>query len=99
MSAQSIQAIIGMALTDTTFREALLNGSRRRVIQSFPLSGEEVEAIMAIRSDSLEQFAGELHKFLLRSDAVHELAPLPCMHVRLVQNLKHTPIPQGTLAK
>ncbi len=99
MSAQSIQAIIGLALTDTKFREGLLNGSRRRMLQAFPLSGEEIEAIMAIRSESLEQFAGELHKFLLRSEAVHELDPLPFMHVKLVQNLNRTPIPPGTPAE
>ncbi len=99
MSAQSIQAIIGAALTDATFRAALLNGSRRRVLQSFQLNRDEFEAIMAIRSDSLEGFAHELHEFLVRSEAIHEIDPLPLMHVRLVQNLARPSIVQGTPAE
>ncbi len=94
MSAQTIQAIIGAALTDSTFRTALLNGSRRRVLQSFQLNRDEFEAIMAIRSDSLEGFAHELHEFLVKSEAIHEVDPLPSLHVRLVQNLARPPISQ-----
>ncbi len=61
-AAPSLQVLIGTALTDTGFRKALLNGSRRRILQTFPLTGDEIESIMAIRADSLEQFAGELHQ-------------------------------------
>jgi hypothetical protein len=65
-------------LTDTSFRKALLNGSRRRILQSFPLSGEEIEEIMSIRGDSLEQFAGELHqRFFHEGDEPEMLPHLP----------------------
>jgi hypothetical protein len=77
MPAQSLQAIIGTALTDQDFRKALLNGSRRRVLQSFALTGDEVETIMSIRADSLEQFAGEVHRRLVIGGDDADLEPLP----------------------
>ncbi len=77
MPNRSFQAIVGTALTDTTFRKDLLNGSRRRVLQSFDLTHEEIEAIMAIRASSLDEFASALHSLLLQSEGDWELAPLP----------------------
>jgi hypothetical protein len=79
MPARSFQAVVGTALTDNTFRKDLLNGSRRRVLQSFDLTGEEVEAIMGIRADSLDEFAGALHTLLLQSQGQRELTPLPIL--------------------
>lgn len=76
MHAQSFQAVVGTALTDTTFRKDLLNGSRRRVLQSFDLSGDEVEAIMAIRANSLDEFAGAMHSLLMQSQGQREHTPL-----------------------
>jgi hypothetical protein len=72
-----MQAIIGNALTDTDFRAALLNGSRQRVLQAFDLTNDETAAIMAIRADSLEQFAGELHHWLVQAQGQYETRPLP----------------------
>lgn len=75
MLAPVLQTLIGTALTDTDFRLALLNGSRRRILQTYPLTSQEIEIIMGIRADSLEQFANELHEQLI-TDA-DELEPLP----------------------
>jgi hypothetical protein len=83
MSHRSVQALIGTAVTDNTFRKALLNGSRRRVLQSFPLTGDEIESIMAIRAETLEQFAGELHRRLVARNDDFELDPLPRARVWL----------------
>lgn len=74
MSAVSLQALIGTALTDSTFRGALLNGSRRKILDTFPLSHDEIERIMTIKADSLEQFAFALHEQFLASP--DELEPL-----------------------
>ena len=75
MPVQSIQKIIGNALIDPTFCKGLLNGSRRRLLSTFELSGEEFEALAAIRADSLEQFAGQAHEFLLKTEALQEFRP------------------------
>jgi hypothetical protein len=67
MPHESLQAVIGTAVIDTEFRKALLNGSRQRVIQHFNLSREEFDAVMRVRADSLEQFAGQLDQWILRA--------------------------------
>ncbi len=68
MAYESLQAVVGTAVIDTAFRNALLNGSRSRVISGFNLSREEVDAVMGIRADSLEQFAGQLHQWISRAE-------------------------------
>lgn len=69
MSTSSFQILIGTALTDTSFRHGLLNGSRRRLLQSFAFTSDEIETMMGIQADSLEQFARELHqRFLAKQD-------------------------------
>ena len=64
MLHESLQAVIGTAVIDTEFRKALLNGSRQRIIQRFNLSREELDAVMRVRADSLEQFAGQLDQWI-----------------------------------
>jgi hypothetical protein len=64
MAYESLQAVIGTAVIDSTFRQDLLNGSRHRVIANFDLTREEVDAVMGIRADSLEQFAGQLDRWI-----------------------------------
>jgi hypothetical protein len=67
MLHESLQAVIGTAVIDKEFRKALLNGSRQRVIQPFNLSREEFDAIMHVRANSLEQFAGQLDQWISRA--------------------------------
>ncbi len=76
MAYESLQAVIGTAVVDSLFRKALLNGSRRRVIQAFNLTNEETIAVMAIRADSLEQFAGQLDQWISTSQGRRELPQL-----------------------
>jgi hypothetical protein len=81
MLHESLQAVIGTAVIDTEFRKALLNGSRQRVIQRFNLSREEFDAVMGVRANSLEQFAGQLDQWILRAQGKMEpptLVALPC---------------------
>ena len=76
MAYESLQAVVGTAVIDSFFLKALLNGSRRRVIQSFNLTNEETSAVMAIRADSLEQFAGQLDQWIATSQGRRELPQL-----------------------
>lgn len=72
MAYESLQAVIGTAVIDPDFRKALLNGSRQRVIQPFNLSRAEVDAVMGIRADTLEQFAGQLDRWILKTQGKSE---------------------------
>lgn len=81
MRHESLQAVIGTAVIDTEFRKALLNGSRQRVIQRFDLSREEFDAVMRVRADSLEQFAGQLDQWIRRAQGTMEPPTLRSMPV------------------
>jgi len=78
MAYESLQAVVGTAVIDSGFRKALLNGSRRRVISAFNLTHEEVDAVMGIRADSLEQFAGQLDQWICRAQGRAE-SPIPTL--------------------
>jgi hypothetical protein len=70
MQHEVLQAVIGTAVIDPRFRKALLNGSRRRILAPFELSREEFDAVMAVRADSLEQFASQLDDWLCKTQNV-----------------------------
>ncbi len=73
MAFESLQAVVGTAVIDSEFRQALLNGSRRRVVTEFGLTTEEMNAIMSIRAATLEQFAGQLDQWIMRK--LHRVEP------------------------
>lgn len=77
MSSPYIQLLIGTALTDSTYCKALLNGSRRSLLQKLPFTNDEIETIMAIRADTLEQFASALHTSFIAPTQEPEAEPLP----------------------
>jgi hypothetical protein len=60
MLTNKIDELIWMALTDSSFRERLLNGHRREVLDTLSLTEAERQAIMAVKADTLEAFAGAL---------------------------------------
>ncbi len=73
MPYESLQIVIGTAVIDPSFRKALLNGSRGSAIQNFGLTQEEIDALMAIRADTLEQFAGQLDRWI--SEKQNQIEP------------------------
>jgi hypothetical protein len=60
MAYAELEEVVGHAIIDRDFRADLLNGSRARVLSRFNLSPEEKQALMSIRAESLESFAGQL---------------------------------------
>lgn len=65
MAYESLQALIGAAVTDSEFRKTLLNGSRSHAVKNLDLTHEEMDAVMAIRAETLEQFAGQLDQWIM----------------------------------
>ena len=55
-----IDELIWMALTDSVFRERLLNGHRREIVAGLSLSDAEREAVLAVKATTLEGFAAAL---------------------------------------
>ncbi|MBS1252252.1 MAG: hypothetical protein MAG451_01290 [Anaerolineales bacterium] len=65
MSQSKLQAVIGAAIVDPTFRDALLE-SPRDVLDDFALTSVEREAILNIRADSLSEFATKLQAWIVQ---------------------------------
>jgi hypothetical protein len=68
MAFESLQAIVGNAVIDKRFRCTLLGESRLKVISDFNLTGEETEAVMAIQAETLEQFASQVHSWIMKKE-------------------------------
>ena len=60
MCTRAIDEMIWVALTDVDFRERVLNGHRREVLDSISLTEVERQAVLAVKADTLEAFAGAL---------------------------------------
>ena len=60
MPTRKIDELIWMALTDSAFREDLLNGHRRQVLTALSLTEVERQVVLAVKANTLETFAGAL---------------------------------------
>ena len=60
MAYAELEEVVGYAIIDRGFRADLLNGPRARALSRFNLTPEEQQALMSIRAESLESFAGQL---------------------------------------
>jgi hypothetical protein len=60
MPTRRIDELIWMAFTDCTLCERLLNGQRREVLTTLNLTEVERRAVLAVKADTLEAFAGKL---------------------------------------
>ena len=60
MPTRKIDELMWRALTDTAFREGLLNGHRRELVTAMNMSEAERQAVLAVRADTLEAFAAAL---------------------------------------
>ena len=60
MPTRKIDELVWLALTDSTFRERLLNGQRREIVASLGLTEVERRAVLAVKADTLEAFADAL---------------------------------------
>ncbi len=57
MSKVALQAVIGTALVDRQFCEEFLDGKRPAILAQFDLTDEERETALAMRSNSIQEFA------------------------------------------
>ncbi|MGD2143157.1 MAG: hypothetical protein PVF54_01625 [Anaerolineae bacterium] len=60
--SRRIDELIWRAFTDSNFRKGLLNGRRTELVDSLGLTTEEREAVLAVKADTLEAFAGVLYQ-------------------------------------
>lgn len=67
MPYETLQAIVGTAIVDSSFRRNLLDRSPD-ALRSFELTPEESAAIAAIKAKTFQGFAKELHGWISRND-------------------------------
>lgn len=60
MPTRKIDELVWRAFTDSDFSSRLLNGQRREMLTATSLTEEERRAVLAVKADSLETFAGAL---------------------------------------
>ncbi len=60
MPTRKMDMVMWAALTDPRFREGLLNGRRRELVAQLNLTETEKQAVLAVKADTLEAFAGAL---------------------------------------
>jgi hypothetical protein len=61
MSQTEIERVIGRAVTNTAFRQALINNARE-ACKEFDLTEDELDALEKLDAQSLLAFAGTLDK-------------------------------------
>jgi hypothetical protein len=66
MSKEAVEAIIGKAVLDSQFREALF-ATPEEVLAEYDLTEEEVVALRAIDFETMESFAGTLDERISKS--------------------------------
>jgi hypothetical protein len=59
MSKEAVQTVIGKAVTDSKFRQALF-ASPEKALKGYDLTAEEIAGLKAIDSETMESLAGSL---------------------------------------
>ena len=60
MPTHRIDELVWTALTNPAFREQMLNGRRREVVETLGLTEMERRTVLEVKADTLEAFAGAL---------------------------------------
>ena len=66
MSKEALQAVIGKAVLDSEFREALF-ADPDQALEGYELTEEEVAALKTIDAETMESFAGSLDERISKS--------------------------------
>jgi len=64
MSVTGLQSLIGTALIDPEFCKRLLSGKHPALLAEFDLTDEEREVVLAIETDSIQEFTVRLYEWL-----------------------------------
>ena len=79
-TCQELQALVGRALIDPTFKRDLLNGHRTECLDEFNLTRDERTAASTIQASDLRTYARQLDSWItdhsVRSDLATSLASI-----------------------
>jgi hypothetical protein len=69
MSNLNLEVLVGRAVISKQFKAGLLNGHRAELIQEYNLEPEEIAVLMAIRADTVKEFAIAVEQFMANRQA------------------------------
>lgn len=69
MAQHEIERVIGRAVTDSTFRQALIDNARE-ACKAYDLTEEELDALEKLDAQSLVAFAGTLDKRISKTGGI-----------------------------
>jgi hypothetical protein len=69
MTQSDVERVIGRAVTDTAFREALIKNARE-ACKEYQLTEDELDALEALDAESLAAFAGTLDKRISKTSGM-----------------------------
>ena len=69
MTQSEVERVIGRAVTDAAFREALINDARA-ACKDYQLTEDELNALEALDAESLAAFAGTLDKRISKTSGM-----------------------------
>lgn len=69
MSKEAVQAVIGKAVTDSEFREALF-ANPDEALAGYELTEAEIAALKSIDAETMESFAGSLDERISKAFAI-----------------------------
>lgn len=76
MSQMALHALVGTALTDSSFCHDLLNGRRHTLLGEFDLTDEERQAVMVVEAVSIQEFAARLCEWLKVQEGLVSHSPM-----------------------
>ncbi|MBI3360185.1 MAG: hypothetical protein HY023_03650 [Chloroflexi bacterium] len=68
MSTRGLHTLVGRAVISDDFCTGMLNGRRAQLIREMDLEPDETDQVMAIRADSLPEFAAAVQEIILARD-------------------------------
>jgi len=77
MSKESVQVIIGKAVTEGEFRE-LLFANPDEALEGYELTDAEVEALKSVDVETMESFAGALDERISKAFIIEGYVRGPC---------------------
>lgn len=69
MAYEQLQAVVGTAIVDSSFRDSLLSDPSS-VVGGFDLSPEELQALKSVQANSLQSLASQLEVWMARRSSV-----------------------------
>lgn len=92
MSIRGLHTLVGRAVISEAFCKGVLNGRRAELLREVDLEPDEATEVMAIRADSLPEFAAAVHEIILGHEPRQTPAWLGQQHTWTVTD-RITPIP------